>query len=101
MKTRYRTILLVFGLTTLLSGCASSLENWIKSPTVELTEVELVGLDFSSKTFLLSFDVSKPNGISLPLNAVNYGVKRNAQNIATGKTAKTFSEASNIALTSI
>ena len=95
MKTKYRIILLVFGLTTLLSGCASSLENWIKSPTVELTEVELVGLDFSSQTFLLSFDVSNPNGIALPIKSVSYGVKLNGQSFARGETASAFSVPAN------
>jgi LEA14-like dessication related protein len=95
MKTNYRAILLVFGLTTLLSGCASSLENLLKSPTVELTGVELVGLGFSNQTFLLSFDVSNPNGFALPIKAVSYGVKLNGQSFASGETASAFSVPAN------
>jgi LEA14-like dessication related protein len=96
MKTGYQRILLVLGLATiLLSGCAGSLENLLKSPTVELAEVELVGLDFSSQTFLLSFDVSNPNGFALPIKAVSYGVKLNGETFASGKTASEFSVPAN------
>lgn len=96
MKTGYRAVLLVFALsTTLLSGCASSLENLLESPTVELTEVELVGLGFSSQTFLLSFDVTNPNGVALPIKSVSYGVKLNGQSFASGKTASAFSVPAN------
>ena len=96
MTTKYRTNLLLFALATaMLSGCASSLENLLKSPTVELTEVELVGLGFSSQTFLLSFDVANPNGFALPIKAVSYGVKLNGQSFASGETASAFSVPAN------
>ena len=96
MKTKYRTILLMFVLaTTQLSGCASGLENLLDSPTVELTGVELVGLGFNNQTFLLSFDVANPNGFALPIKAVSYGVTLNGQTFATGKTASAFSVPAN------
>jgi len=96
MSRRYRKVMLVFGFATiLLSGCAGSLQDLLKSPTVELTSVELVGLGFSNQTFLLSFDVANPNGFSLPIKAVSYGVKLNGQSFASGKTASAFSVPAN------
>ena len=44
MRFANRTSLLTVGFTLfLLSGCASGLQNILKSPTVELASVQLVG----------------------------------------------------------
>ena len=49
MRFTYRMNVLTAGFALLLlSGCASGLQNMVKSPTVELASVQLVGLDFSS-----------------------------------------------------
>lgn len=96
MNGKYRTVLLVSGLmAVLLSGCATELRNLVKSPTVELTAVQLVGLGFSNQTFLLSFDVANPNGFTLPVKEVSYGVKLNGYSFASGKTASAFSVPAN------
>jgi len=101
MKLSNRTFanrkgLLAVGCTLLLlNGCASTLQNMLESPTVELASVQLVGLDFSSQTFLLSFDVANPNGFALPIKAVSYGVKLNGQRFASGETASAFSVPAN------
>ncbi|MBT8088604.1 MAG: LEA type 2 family protein [Gammaproteobacteria bacterium] len=78
-----------------LSGCATSLENLVKSPVVELQNVQLVGLGFNSQTFLLSFDVSNPNPFALPVRSVSYGIKLDGQRFAGGKTAGEFSVPAN------
>ena len=92
----YRKGLLGVGCALLLlSGCASGLQNMLKSPTVELASVQLVGLGFNSQTFLLSFDVANPNGFALPIKAVSYGVKLNGQRFASGETASAFSVPAN------
>ena len=96
MRDIYRKALLMFGLSAvLLSGCASGLQDLLKSPTVELDAVQLVALDFNSQTFLLSFDVANPNSFSLPIKAVSYGVKLNGQSFASGETASAFTVAAN------
>ena len=96
MRSTFRTSLLTAGfMLLLLSGCASGLQNMVKSPTVELASVQLVGLDFNSQTFLLSFDVANPNGFSLPIKAVSYGVKLNGQRCASGETASAFAVPAN------
>ena len=78
-----------------LGGCATTLENLVKSPIVELRNVQVVGLGFNSQTFLLSFDVSNPNPFALPVRAVSYGIKLDRQRFAGGRTSSEFSVPAN------
>jgi len=78
-----------------LGGCATSLENLVKSPSVELRNIQVVGLGFNSQTFLLSFDVSNPNPFALPVRSVSYGIKLDGQRFASGKTPGEFSVPAN------
>ncbi len=72
-------------------GCATSLDNVVSSPKVELTNVEVMGLGFKSQTFLLSFDVRNPNPFTLPVKNVSYGVRLDGQRFASGTTPTGFS----------
>jgi len=72
-------------------GCATSLENVVSSPQVELTNVEVMGLGFKNQTFLLSFDVENPNAFPLPVKNVSYGVRLDGQRFASGTTPSSFS----------
>ena len=74
-----------------LSGCAANLENIVSSPRVKLTDVQVMGLGFSSQTFLLSFGVSNPNPFPLPVSDVSYGVWLDGQRFASGRTPSEFS----------
>ena len=76
-----------------LSGCASTLENFVQSPTVALRNVQVASLGLNAQTFMLSFDVSNPNGFSLPVKSVSYGVKLNGERFASGTTANKFTVA--------
>lgn len=78
-------------LALLLAGCASTLQNMVKSPSVALRGVELVSLGLSNQTFMLTFDVNNPNSFSLPVSSVTYGVKLDGQRFASGTTADRFS----------
>jgi LEA14-like dessication related protein len=92
MTTAKRALTLgvaVFALV--MTGCASTLENLIKSPVVELRDVRIIGLGFNKQTFMLSFDISNPNGFSLPVKSVSYGIKLDGQPFASGTTASEFS----------
>jgi len=92
MNTLVRTLTL--GVTTLamgLAGCATTLEEFVESPTVELSDVQVVGLGFNSQTFVLSFDISNPNAFSLPVKSVSYGVKLDGHYFASGETSSNFS----------
>lgn len=74
-----------------LAGCATTVENLVKSPTVELRSVQLMGLGFAGQTFLLSFDINNPNPFALPVSSVSYGIKLNGQRFASGETPGEFS----------
>jgi len=92
MRVIDRTFTLSFVLLALaLTGCATTMENLVKSPTVELRSVQVMGLGFNSQTFLLSFDISNPNPFPLPVSAVSYGIKLDGQRFASGETPSEFS----------
>lgn len=85
---------LIVGLLLLssgLGGCATSLENVVSTPRVELRDVDVMGLGFSGQTFLLSFDISNPNPFALPIREVSYGIRFDGQRFASGRTASAFS----------
>lgn len=74
-----------------LGGCATNLDNIVSSPRVELRDVQVMGLGFSSQTFLLSFDIRNPNPFPLPISTVSYGVRLDEQRFASGTTTSEFS----------
>ena len=90
MKTSLRRLWIVILLVG-SGGCATSLENAVSSPKVELTDVEVMGLGFKSQTFLLSFNVRNPNPFPLPVENVSYGVRLDGQRFASGTTPSSFS----------
>jgi len=78
-----------------LSGCASVADSLVDSPSVDLRNVQIVGLGFKSQTFLLSFDIANPNSFPLPIRHVGYGVRLDGQRFASGETACEFTVPSN------
>lgn len=78
-----------------LGGCATSVQDLVKNPVVELRAVQIVGLGFNSQTFLLSFDISNPNAFALPVRSINYALKLDGQRFASGQTASEFSVPAN------
>ena len=90
MKTRTRGLVLLALLTCVLSACATISEDVLRTPRIELNDVQMVGLGFKSQTFLLSFDVANPNPFLLPVSNVSYGVKLDGQRFASGETASEF-----------
>lgn len=81
----------LLALAIALTGCASTMQNLVKSPEVKLSNVQVVGLGLKSQTFLLSFDVRNPNAFSLPVRSVSYGVRLDGQRFASGETPSKFS----------
>jgi LEA14-like dessication related protein len=77
-------------LALVLSACATLPENLVKSPSVTLSNVEIVGFGFNGQTFLLSFDVENPNPFALPVRSIDYGLKLDGQRFASGETASDF-----------
>ncbi len=89
---RQFTLLLVLGT---LSACASLPENLLSPPNVALQNVQILRVDFSKQTFLLSFDVANPNSFALPVKSVGYGVKLDGQRFASGETESDFTVPAN------
>lgn len=92
MKTLYRTLnsaMIVILLA--LGGCATTVQDLVKSPAVELRAVQVVGLGFNSQTFLLSFNISNPNTFALPVRSISYALKLDGQRFASGQTPSEFS----------
>jgi LEA14-like dessication related protein len=82
-------------LASCLSACATIPEGLVDSPNVKLRNVQVVGLGFSSQTFLLSFDIANPNPFPLPIRNVGYGVRLDGQRFASGETASNFTVPAN------
>lgn len=92
MRIIDRTLTLSFALLALaLSGCATTMNDIVRSPGVELRSVEALGLGFNGQTFLLSFNVENPNPFALPVSSVSYSVKLDGQRFASGQTPGEFS----------
>lgn len=90
MKDRIIARLQIALLISCMSACASMPESLVSSPSVKLSNVQVVGLGFNSQTFLLSFDVANPNPFPLPVSNVGYGVRLDGQRFASGETASKF-----------
>ena len=92
MRNVYRTLTPGLALLALaVSGCATTMEDIVKSPSVELRSVEVIGLGFNGQTFLLSFNVENPNPFALPVSSVSYSLKLDGQRFASGQTPGEFS----------
>jgi LEA14-like dessication related protein len=91
---RFQRVLLVFCMSA-CAACAAVPENLVDSPSVNLSDVQIVGLGFKSQTFLLSFDVVNPNPFPLPVRNVGYGVRLDGQRFASGETASDFTVPAN------
>ena len=80
---------------TLLAACAllascASMEEIVESPKVSLRSIKVQDLDIQRQTFLLSFDVTNPNPISLPIGSVSYDVRLDGFRFASGRTPGSF-----------
>lgn len=74
-----------------LLGACATVQNSVLPPQVSLRSVQVERLDFKNQTFLLAFDVTNPNPISLPIKSVSYGVKLDGMRFASGETSSSFS----------
>jgi LEA14-like dessication related protein len=90
MKDRIIARLQIALLISCVSACASMPDSLVSSPSVKLSNVQVVGLGFNAQTFLLSFDVTNPNPFPLPVSNVDYGVRIDGQRFASGETASKF-----------
>lgn len=87
-----RQILILAGFVAaacFVSACAG-MQRAISMPGVSLRNVEVADVNFSSQTFLLTFDVTNPNAFPLPVNYVSYGVTLDNKKFASGRTVASF-----------
>ena len=92
MRIIDRTLTLGLVLLSLaMSGCATTMEDIVRSPSVELRSVEVLGLGFNGQTFLLSFNVENPNPFALPVSSVSYSLTLDGHRFASGQTPGEFS----------
>jgi LEA14-like dessication related protein len=82
-------------MSAVLAGCATSMQELVKSPAVELRSVQVMGLGFNSQQFLLSFDIRNPNAFALPVRSVSYALKLDGERFASGQTPSEFSVPAN------
>ena len=73
----------------LLSSCAT-LEEIAAPPQVTLRSVAVKDLEFKRQTFVLAFDVTNPNPLSLPIKSVDYGVQLDGHRFASGEVLSSF-----------
>jgi len=95
MKTRYLMHFRMLLLASCLSACATVPGGLVDPPNVNLRNVQIVGLGFSSQTFLLSFDIANPNPFPLPIRNVGYSVRLDGQRFASGEAASEFTVPAN------
>jgi LEA14-like dessication related protein len=96
IKASHRSLTFALSFVLLaLTGCATTMQELVRSPVVELRAVQVMGLGFNSQTFLLSFDISNPNGFTLPVRSVSYALKLDGQRFASGETPSKFSVPAN------
>ena len=72
-----------------VSGCASLVEQ-IEPPQVELVGLQLLTTEMNRQSFRVSLDVSNPNPVPVPIDAINYEVALGGGRLAAGKTEEGF-----------
>ena len=90
MTARNFIILLPITVAAMLVSSCATLEQIAVAPEVTLRSVNVKDLDFKRQTFVLSFDVTNPNPLSLPIKSVNYGVQLDGQRFASGEVLSSF-----------
>ncbi|WP_434458423.1 LEA type 2 family protein [Stutzerimonas urumqiensis] len=91
MSSRVRTItiaktVLFLGLLTSLAGCSTWFSSDFKDPQVQLTHVELIKARLLKQEFVLHFRIRNPNEHSLPIRGLDYRVRLNDIELASGET---------------
>ncbi len=79
----------LLSLSLLLAGC-STFGQPFESPEVRLASVRLGQADLTTQRFEISFAVSNPNAIALPIKRVDYGITLGGMSLARGSTTESF-----------
>ncbi len=79
----------LMAVTVMASGCASLVEQ-IEPPQVELVGLQLLTTEMNRQSFRVSLDVTNPNPVPVPVDAINYEVALAGGSLAAGKTEEGF-----------
>lgn len=74
---------LFFGAITLLAGC-SAVPNVVAPPSISVQDVSLQSLSLTQGTGLVSLNVTNPNAFPIPLEGVQYNLRLNGTQVASG-----------------
>ena len=73
----------IFGAMTLISGC-SAVPNVVVPPSISVQDVSLQSLSLTQGTGLVSLNVTNPNAFPIPLESVQYNLRLNGTQVASG-----------------
>ncbi|MFI0400323.1 MAG: LEA type 2 family protein [Thiolinea sp.] len=73
----------IFGAMTLISGC-SAVPNVVVPPSISVQDVSLQSLSLTQGTGLVSLNVTNPNAFPIPLEGVQYNLRLNGTQVASG-----------------
>ena len=74
----------------IMSSCASLPEGLLNAPDISLRKVDVMGLGIDGQTFLLTFDASNSNPLTLPVKHIAYALELDGKHFASGETASEF-----------
>jgi len=73
----------LFGAMALISGC-SAVPNVVAPPSISVQDVSLQSLSLTQGTGLVSLNVTNPNAFPIPLEGVQYNLRLNGTQVASG-----------------
>ncbi len=88
--TRISSLMVIFGLFSVLSGCSTWMTGRFDDPDVQLIKVDMVKARLLEQQFVLRFRVDNPNESSLPVRGLDYEVFLNDIRLAKGESSKWF-----------
>ncbi|TXH70621.1 MAG: Water stress and hypersensitive response domain-containing protein [Thiothrix sp.] len=75
--------IMLFGAISLLSGCAA-VPNVVAPPSISVQDVSLQSLSLTQGTALVALQVTNPNAFPLPLEGIQYNLRLNGTQVASG-----------------
>ncbi|MFZ1388514.1 MAG: LEA type 2 family protein [Thiolinea sp.] len=73
----------LFGAMALIAGC-SAVPNVVAPPSISVQDVSLQSLSLTQGTGLVSLNVTNPNAFPIPLEGVQYNLRLNGTQVASG-----------------
>ena len=87
IKKQIHQLLLSLCLLWVLTGCLS-VPGVVETPKISVQDVALQNISLQQGTALIRLNVSNPNAFPLPLRGVQYGLRVNGRQVASGQHAQ-------------